>query len=146
MITTQGSQTGSSIKILLIEDNDISRQLMTDFLTDCGYDVLALAEASRFASVVAEFAPNLILLDLKLPNVDGFTLLQRLQVHPDWQAIPVIVISAYAYNTDKQRALTLGARRYLVKPVRLTELMDAILAETACLASCGPVAINEYHQ
>jgi two-component system cell cycle response regulator DivK len=135
MATPLHSGTKVAIKILLIEDNDISRQLMTDFLIECGYEICSLAEASTFSSVMAEFKPDLLLLDLKLPNVDGFAVLQKLQAHPVWQAIPVIIISAFAFNADKQRALSLGARRYLVKPVKLNELTDAILAETACIAT-----------
>jgi two-component system cell cycle response regulator DivK len=124
----------ASIKILLLEDNDISRQLMGEFLTDCGYKVVSLPEAKTFASILDQFQPNVILLDLKLPDVDGYAVLEQMQRHPTWQHIPVIVISAFAFDTDKQRALSLGARRYLVKPVKLTEVIEAIWAETACLA------------
>jgi two-component system cell cycle response regulator DivK len=124
----------ASIKILLLEDNDISRQLMGEFLTDCGYTVVSLSEAKTFASILDQFQPNVILLDLKLPDVNGYTVLEQMQHHPTWQHIPVIVISAFAFDMDKQRALSLGARRYLVKPVKLTEVIEAIWAETACLA------------
>lgn len=124
----------ASIKLLLLEDNDISRQLMSEFLTDCGYTVLALSEAKSFSLILDQFQPNVVLLDLKLPEVDGYAVLELMQRHPTWQHIPVIVISAFAFDTDKQRALSLGARRYLVKPVKLTEVIEAIWAETTCLA------------
>lgn len=134
MASTQTRDVTKGIKILLIEDNDISRQLMTDFLIDFGYDVLSLEKATSFASVMEHFQPNIVLLDLKLPDVDGFALLQQLRQKPEWQRIPAIVVSAFAFHTDQQRALDLGARRYLVKPVKLMELIEALQAETEFLA------------
>jgi CheY-like chemotaxis protein len=115
-----------SIRILLVEDNDVSRQLMSDFLISCGHHVLCLSDAKSFVTAMAHFKPNLILLDIKLPLVDGYTLLEQLQQTPEWADIPVIVVSAYAFRADRQRALDLGARRYLVKPVKLADLTQAI--------------------
>ncbi len=134
MVTPSPSTTGSTLRILLIEDNDISRQLMSDFLIDSGYDVVAMAEVSSFPTVMTQFAPNLILLDLKLPDVDGYQILQDLQQTPHWQQIPVIVVSAFAFEADRNRALELGAKQYLVKPIKLSELTQAIAVEAACLA------------
>jgi CheY-like chemotaxis protein len=114
------------IRILLIEDNDVSRQLMSDFLTSCGHHVLCLADAKSFVTAMAHFKPNLILLDIKLPFIDGYALLEQLQQTPEWAHIPVIVVSAYAFRADRQRALDLGARRYLVKPVKLVDVTQAI--------------------
>lgn len=132
MVTSSPSTLTSTLKILFIEDNDISRQLMSDFLVDCGYEVMSLAEASLFSCVMSQFQPTLILLDLKLPGVDGYELLKLLQQTPEWQHIPVIIISAFAFQSDQQRAFDLGARQYLVKPIQLHELTDAIFAEIAC--------------
>ena len=129
MVCAPNSTQRLNIKILLVEDNDVSRQLMTDFLTHCGHDVLSLAEATSFRAVMARFQPDLILLDIKLPQIDGYALLQQLQQEPTWRNIPVIVVSAFAFRADQQRALNLGARRYLVKPVKLAELTTAIQAE-----------------
>lgn len=133
MVAASQLNISSKIKILLVEDNDISRQLMCDFLTDCGYEVLSLSEAKTLQPTMEQFRPNVVLLDLKLPNVDGYTLLQKLQAS-SYRKVPVIVVSAFAFNADKQRAFDLGARRYLVKPVKLGELIAAITEETTCLA------------
>ncbi len=113
-------------KILLIEDNEISRQFISDYLSYCGYHLLSLESGSNLAMVVEQFKPDLILLDLKLPEISGFTLLQQLQTHPAWVAIPVIVVSAYAFEVDRQRALNLGACRYLVKPIQLPQLLQTV--------------------
>lgn len=134
MFTASTSSPEVTIRILLIEDNDINRQLMTDYLKYCGYEVLSLPRGGTFAAAMSQFKPHLVLLDLKLPDVDGYTLLQQIQQKPEWLKIPVIVVSAYAFQSDQQRALSLGARRYLVKPVKLPELLQAISEELTYLA------------
>jgi CheY-like chemotaxis protein len=125
----------SCIRILLIEDNDPNRQLLDDYLNYCGYKVLSLAEGSEFFTAIAQFQPHVILLDLKLPDIDGYTLLQELQQYPDAARVPVIVVSAFAFHTDQQRAMSLGAKRYLVKPVSLNQLKHAIHEEVKNLAT-----------
>lgn len=116
----------SSTRILLVEDNAISRQLMGDYLEHHGYKVLKLARGELFASAMRQFSPHLVLLDLKLPDIDGYSLLQQRQWNSDWMKVPVIVISAFAFQTDQQRALQLGACQYLVKPVSLMQLREVI--------------------
>ncbi len=113
-------------RILLVEDNDVNRQMFHDYLVYCGYHVFALAGGSCFFQALADFQPHLILLDLKLPDVDGYTLLQQIKQKNDLRHIPVIVVSAFAFRTDQQRALRLGASRYIVKPVNINDLKQAI--------------------
>jgi DNA-binding response OmpR family regulator len=119
-------------RILLIEDNEASRQLMSDYLEHYGYQILGLAKGALFASAMMQFRPHLVLLDLKLPDIDGYALLQQRQWCTDWLKVPVIVISAFAFHADQQRALKLGACQYLVKPVSLTQLKQAIRHELTC--------------
>lgn len=112
-------------RILLVEDNSINRQMFDDYLVHCGYQVLALANGSGFFQALADFQPHLILLDLKLPDIDGYTLLEQIQ-NSNCQHIPVIVISALAFRADEQRARNLGVNQYLIKPIKLDELQQAI--------------------
>ena len=120
----------SSIRILLVEDNDISRQLMGEYLRHCGYSIHSLAGGSMFAQTMNQFRPHLVLLDLKLPDVDGFAVLEQAQQTLEWSQTPIIVISAFAFQTERARALNLGARQYLVKPVMLPQIHHAICTET----------------
>lgn len=129
MTTVQESDSNSPIRILLIEDNEPNRRLMEDYLVYLGYSVLALAGGSSFISVLDDFKPQVVLLDLKLPDMDGFTIIEQMQQRSDWQQIPIIVVSACAFVADQQRALSLGARRYLVKPIRLSDLIQVIREE-----------------
>jgi len=120
-----------SKRILLIEDDDVNRILLDDYLNYCGYNVESLSSASNFFSSIEEFQPKLILLDLKLPDIDGYSLLEKMQNQPDYVNIPVIVVSAFAFKADQQRAIDLGACRYFVKPVNLIDLIQAIEEELA---------------
>lgn len=133
MLAASVSNAQSLIRILLVEDNDTSRQLMSDYLEYQGCQVFSVSRGKLFDSAIAEFQPHLIILDLKLPDIDGYALLQRMQQKPDWFKIPVIVVSAFAFQSDQQRALRLGARQYLVKPVSLTQLRQVICEELARL-------------
>ncbi len=135
MIAAPVPSLNSTIRILLVEDNDISRQLMSDFLGHCGYSIRALSSGSDFAQTMTQFRPHLVLLDLKLPDIDGFMLLEQLQRSSEWANIPVIVVSAFAFQVDRQRALELGARQYLVKPVVLPQIQQAINDELKYLTS-----------
>lgn len=122
----------SQRKILLIEDNDINRMLLSDYLGFFNYYVKSLPDASNLSNIIEQFKPALILLDLKLPNIDGFQVLEMIQEHSDWSKIPTIAVSALAFKSDYDRAFSLGVKRYFVKPVNLPELMLAIADEIDC--------------
>lgn len=111
-----------------MEDNDYHRLMVKDFLESRGYNLRSLPDGNHFFAAIAEFKPDLILLDLKLPTVDGYTLLEQLQ-QSQFSSIPVIVISAYAFEHEQQRAFSLGARNYLTKPTKLDDISEAIEAE-----------------
>ncbi|MBW4689437.1 MAG: response regulator [Komarekiella atlantica HA4396-MV6] len=116
-------------RILLLEDNDVNRMLLSDYLSYCGYDVQSLSKGSAFFSTIERFQPELMLLDLKLPDIDGYSLLEQIQKKPSLLNIPVIVVSAFAFKADQERAMRLGARHYFVKPVNLKNLILTIEEE-----------------
>jgi two-component system, cell cycle response regulator DivK len=113
-------------RILLIEDNDVNRMLLSDYLSYCGYNVQSLSIGSALFSAIERFQPELILLDLKLPDIDGYSLLAEMQHNQDLSKIPIIVVSAFAFQVDQERAIKLGACRYFVKPINLKELIITI--------------------
>ncbi len=120
----------ASKRILLVEDNDLNRQMLEDYLVYCKFQVCSLADGADFFQTLVDFQPHLILLDLRLPNIDGYTLLEQIKQREDWRRIPVIVVSAFAFRLDQQRAFNLGVRRYFVKPVTsLSDLRQAIQDE-----------------
>ncbi|MBD2506231.1 response regulator [Nostoc muscorum FACHB-395] len=119
-------------RILLVEDHYLNRLLLSDYLSYCGYDVQSLSEGSTFFSTIDKFKPDLMLLDLKLPDIDGYSLLKQVQQKPDVSKIPIIVVSAFAFKADQELAMSLGARRYFVKPLKLKDLTLTIEKELTC--------------
>jgi two-component system, cell cycle response regulator DivK len=116
-------------RILLIEDNRSNRLLLGDYLEMCGYQVCGIESGILFRQWMEVFRPDLIILDIKLPGIDGYEILRQIVEEPVWSKIPVIIVSALAFTADQQRGIRLGARQYLVKPVRLNELKQAIEEE-----------------
>lgn len=129
MTSDQETRPEPPIRILLIEDNAANRRLLEDYLIYQGYSVLALGVGMGFDRALEAFQPQVVLLDLRLPDVDGCEILAQMQRNSEWCKVPVIVVSARAFMADQQNALSLGARRYLVKPIRLAELLQAIQSE-----------------
>jgi two-component system, cell cycle response regulator DivK len=121
-------------RILMVEDNHIHRLLTQDFFTHQGYEVKGLEDGSHFLATVATFEPDLIMLDLKLPVIDGFSLLEQLH-QSCWCQIPVIVVSAYSFESEKQRARKLGICHYFTKPTNLKALERCVALELSSLTS-----------
>lgn len=94
-----------------------------------GYCVSSVVCGRDFLTALPQFQPHVVLLDIKLPDIDGYSLLQQMRQNEAWSTIPVVVVSACAFKSDQQRALGLGARRYLVKPIDLNALHHAIVEE-----------------
>ncbi|MCA1994396.1 response regulator [Leptodesmis sichuanensis] len=136
MIEKPISSSNVKLKIVLVEDNDINRLLMRDFLIHCGHYVIDLANATNFLETLEEINPDVILLDLKLKDMDGFQLLEQIQISPKFQQIPIIVISGLAFEADKKRALALGVHKYLVKPINLNDLRQVLQEEVDCSWRC----------
>ncbi|MEH2127789.1 response regulator [Nostoc sp.] len=113
-------------RILLVEDHYLNRMLLSDYLSYWGYEVQSLSEGSAFFSTIEKFEPDLMLLDLKLPDVDGYSLLKQAQQKPHLSKIPIIVVSAFAFKADQELALSLGACSYFVKPLKLKDLILVI--------------------
>ncbi|MEH1942507.1 MAG: response regulator [Nostoc sp.] len=128
----QPLQSNKVKRILLVEDHYLNRMLLSDYLSYCGYDVHSLSEGSTFFSTIEKFEPDLMLLDLKLPDIDGYSLLKQVQQKPDLSKIPIIVVSAFAFKADQEKALSLGARRYFVKPLKLKDLILTIEEQFNC--------------
>ena len=122
-------QKSTKGRILLVEDDYANRKLIADYLEYCCYTVLGLQDGLQLFKNLESFRPELILLDIKLPKIDGYTLIQQICQHNDWRHLPIVVVSGYAFKADQRRALALGARRYLVKPVKIDELRRVVQEE-----------------
>ena len=110
-------------KILIIEDEQIIRNFMQAILSAKGYDVLLARSGAMAHTMIASHCPDLIILDLGLPDTDGMNILMKVR---EWSKVPVIVVSARSHESDKVAALDAGADDYLTKPFGTEELLARI--------------------
>ncbi|MGP1384538.1 MAG: CHASE2 domain-containing protein [Thainema sp.] len=117
---------GQSPKILIIDDDANHRSILTKLLQDIGCQTLAATDGGEGLAQAMQHQPDLIVLDLAMPNMDGFELMMKLQANSDTQAIPIIVSSASVFEADRDRSLQAGAHTFLPKPFQTDELLNAI--------------------
>jgi CheY-like chemotaxis protein len=117
--------------ILLADDFDDGRELCAFALRQEGFTVKDLSDGSTVMSVAIEVQPEVMVLDLTLPGVDGWTLIGQLKAHPVTRAVPIVVLSAHAYQADEDRAMAAGADVYLRKPCTPADLVGAIRSVSA---------------
>ncbi len=112
--------------ILIVEDNDKNLKLVRDILRFKGYRTLEAVTAGQAISLAGEHRPDLILMDIQLPDMDGGTALQRLRAEASTAGIPVVALTAQAMAGDRERLLGAGFDGYLTKPISIKEFPDQI--------------------
>jgi CheY-like chemotaxis protein len=113
-------------KILYVEDNDDNVFVMRGRLTRLGFEVVVAADGEQGVAMAETEAPDLILMDLRLPGIDGWEATRRLKATPETKAIPVIALSAHAMAGDREKALAAGCDDYDTKPVDFPRLVERI--------------------
>ncbi len=116
----------SSVKILYIEDNPGNRLLVKRVLEAEGYVVLEAESGPVALQLLERETPNLILVDINLPLVDGYTLTGLLRRRDDLQEVPIVALTAYALKGDRERALAAGCDGYIQKPIDVDQLPGQI--------------------
>jgi two-component system, cell cycle response regulator DivK len=112
--------------ILVVEDNERNLKLLRDVLEYAGYDVRTARTAEDGISVAASEPPDLVLMDLQLPGIDGMEALRRLRGSPLTASIPVVAVTAQAMKHDRERALEAGFDGYVEKPISVREFPDQV--------------------
>ena len=115
-------------KILLVEDNEMNRDMLSRRLAKRGFDVVVALDGSSGAIAAATERPDLILMDLSLPDMDGCEVTRLVRAQPATASIPIIALTAHAMDTDRLRALAAGCTDYDTKPVDLARLLAKIAA------------------
>jgi CheY-like chemotaxis protein len=113
-------------RILVIEDNERNLKLVRDVLQHAGYQVLEARTGEDGVELAERSAPDLVLMDLQLPGIDGTEALRQLRHSPRTAAVPVVAVSAYAMKDDRDRALRAGFDGYLEKPLSVRLLSDQV--------------------
>jgi CheY-like chemotaxis protein len=102
--------------VLLVDDVHDSREMYAFFLRASGYAVHEAADGGDVLALAVEFRPDVVVMDLSLPSMDGWTAIASLSAHPETAAIPVVILSAHTFPADEQRAKETGAAAFLAKP------------------------------
>ena len=113
-------------QILIVEDNAKNMKLFRDVLQARGYRTLGATSGSRAVELAAEHEPDLVLMDIRLPDVDGVEALGRLRADERTAGIPVLALTAQAMDGDRQRFLAAGFDGYLSKPVDIVDLVATV--------------------
>ena len=120
-------------KILLVEDNEMNRDMLSRRLERRGYHVVMAGDGQQGVEMAQTEAPDLILMDMSLPGIDGWEAARRIKQAPDTRGIPVIALTSHAMAGDREQALASGCDDYDTKPVdlpRLLEKMAVLLGKT----------------
>jgi two-component system cell cycle response regulator DivK len=116
-------------RILLIEDNEMNRDMLSRRLLRHGFDVLIAIDGKQGIEMARSGAPDVILMDMSLPEIDGWEATRRLKADPATQPIPIIALTAHAMVSDKEKAMRAGCDDYDSKPVDLKRLLTKIAGQ-----------------
>ena len=115
-------------KVLLVEDNEMNRDMLSRRLVRNGYDVVIAVNGQEGVDMAASERPDLILMDMSLPVMDGWEATRRLKSDPGTSSIPVIALTAHAMETDREKALAAGCDDFDTKPIELPRLLEKMKA------------------
>jgi two-component system cell cycle response regulator DivK len=103
--------------VLLVEDNEQNAYLVKILLEPCGYEVVAASDGQRALEMALTFVPHLILLDIQLPTMDGYTVARRLREIESLREVPIVAVTSYAMLGDREKAIEAGCTGYIEKPI-----------------------------
>ena len=112
--------------ILVVEDQEDNRRIMRDLLTSAGYEVMEAVTGEDGVTAAETHRPDLILMDIQLPGLDGYEATRQIKANPDLKHIPIIVVTSYALSGDDVKAFEAGCDAYVSKPFSPRELLAKI--------------------
>jgi len=113
-------------KILIVDDNQDSRELTVKVLKNRGYQIIEASDGEEALEKALAEKPDLILMDISIPKINGYEVTRRLKSQADFKATPIIALTAHAMKGDKEKALEAGCDGYISKPINVHELPDQI--------------------
>lgn len=119
---------GKNHTILIVEDNRDSRELVVKVLTARGYRMVEAVDGLEALTKAVAELPDLILMDISLPKLDGYEVIQRLKTQEVFASTPIIALTAHAMKGDREKALAAGCQDYIAKPINIRELPKLIEA------------------
>ena len=118
--------TAAARKILVVEDNDMNMQLVEFLLEEGGYDIVKAASGEEALAVTREHEPDLILMDIHLPGMDGLSVVRAMKTDDRTSRIPILALTAHAMRGDKDRFLEAGCDGYISKPIDVKTFIASI--------------------
>jgi two-component system cell cycle response regulator DivK len=116
------------VSILIVEDNPINQDVLSRLLTRRGYTVYLAQDGAEGVAMAREHSPNVVLMDVGLPVIDGYEATRRIKADPETAMTPIIALTARAMSTDRDEALAAGCDEFEVKPIDLPRLLAKIEA------------------
>ena len=130
--------THTGRRILLVEDNELNRDMLSRRLVLRGFAVSIAVNGVQAVDKAAEESPDLILMDISLPEMDGWEATRRIKATPATRSIPVLALTAHAMSGDRERSLEAGCDDFDTKPVEFDRLLGKIKALLAVTSAAGP--------
>ncbi len=112
--------------ILVVEDQEDNRRIMRDLLASAGYEVIEAVTGEDGVTAAETHRPDLILMDIQLPGLDGYEATRQIKANPDLEHIPIIVVTSYALSGDDVKAFEAGCNAYVSKPFSPRQLLAQI--------------------
>ena len=113
-------------KILIVEDNEDSRELVVKVLKNKGYQTIEAADGEEALEKAAAEKPDLVLLDISIPKIDGYEVARRLKSNEELKDIPIVALTAHAMKGDREKVIVAGFEGYISKPINVRELPDQV--------------------
>ena len=113
-------------RILVVEDHEDNRQILRDLLASAGYEMIEAENGEAGVAAATAQVPDLILMDIQLPILDGYEATRRIKADPSLKAIPIIVVTSYALSGDEDKARAAGCDAYIAKPYSPRQLLARI--------------------
>jgi two-component system cell cycle response regulator DivK len=126
LIEALAHRRSATKRVLIVEDNPLNMKLLRDVLEAHGYETISTGEGTEGVALACDQQPDLILMDLQLPDISGYEAVRRLKEHPPTRTIPVVAVTAFAMSGDKRKALTSGCDGYLPKPIGLRDFIEMV--------------------
>ncbi|MEN8190118.1 MAG: response regulator [Thermodesulfobacteriota bacterium] len=113
--------------VLVVEDQEDNRRIVRDLLESAGFEVVEAVTGTEGVNFADEYRPDMILMDIQLPGIDGYEATRQIKSNPDLKDIPIIAVTSYALSGDDQKAYAAGCDDYMSKPYSPRELLKKIL-------------------
>ena len=126
-----------SKRILVVEDQEDNRRILRDLLTSKGYEIIEAVDGEEGVAMAGEHIPDLILMDIQLPGLDGYEATRRIKSNPDLAGIPIIAVTSYALSGDETKAKEAGCDDYIAKPYSPRALLAKVNENLGDLPKLG---------